>query len=151
MRLLLIQVLLPLLLVAGIARAEEPARVPLDILSAGGVEHRFEVEIAATPEERGRGLMFRDELAADRGMLFIFPRRERVAMWMRNTRIPLDMLFIDDDGRVIQIHQRTVPYSEATVASRKRVRYVLELPGGTADRLGLAVGDRVVGAALPAR
>lgn len=122
--------------------------VPLTVTTEDGTEHLFQVEIAATPDERGRGLMFRDELADDHGMLFVFPRRERIAMWMRNTKIPLDMLFITDDGRISQIHERAVPYSEATVSSRRRVRYVLELAGGTADRLGIEKGALVTSEAM---
>lgn len=122
--------------------------VPLTVTTEDGTEHLFQVEIAATPDERGRGLMFREELADDHGMLFVFPRRERIAMWMRNTKIPLDMLFITDDGRISQIHERAVPYSEATVSSRRRVRYVLELAGGTADRLGIEKGALVTSEAM---
>ena len=122
--------------------------VPLTVTTEEGVAHPFQVEIADSPDERARGLMFRMELAEDRGMLFLFPRRERIAMWMRNTEIPLDMLFISDDGRVTQIHERAVPHSEAVISSRRRVRYVLELPGGTADRLGLAPGALVTSEAM---
>mgnify|MGYP000050042762 FL=1 len=122
--------------------------VPLTVTTEEGVAHPFQVEIADSPDERARGLMFRKELAEDRGMLFLFPRRERIAMWMRNTEIPLDMLFISDDGRVTQIHERAVPHSEAVISSRRRVRYVLELPGGTADRLGLAPGALVTSEAM---
>ena len=130
-----------LLLLPAAAAAQE--RVPLTVVAADGTEHAFEVEVADTPEERGRGLMHREELAPDHGMLFIFPRRERIAMWMRNTPLPLDMLFIDQDGRVTQIAERTVPYSEATITSRRRVRYVLELVGGTSERLSIAPGAMV--------
>lgn len=138
--------LVVLILFLPSARAEE--LVPLTVTTAAGDAHVFEVEIADTPEERGRGLMNRDDLAADRGMLFVFPRRERIAMWMRNTRIPLDMLFITDDGRVVQIHERAVPYSETTISSRRRVRYVLELAGGTAERLGIGEGALVASEAM---
>lgn len=135
-----------LILMAPVARAEQ--FVPLTVTTQEGDVHAFEVEIADTPEERGRGLMHRDELAPDRGMLFVFPRRERIAMWMRNTRIPLDMLFIDDDGRILQIHERAVPYSETTISSRRRVRYVLELVGGTAERLAIGEGSVVASEAM---
>ena len=122
--------------------------VPLTITTEEGSEHVFQVEIAQTTEERAQGLMYRKELGEDRGMLFLFPRRERIAMWMRNTEIPLDMLFISDDGRVTQIHERAVPHSEAIISSRRRVRYVLELPGGTSDRLDLAPGALVTSEAM---
>lgn len=135
-----------LLLAPAVAWAQD--LVPLTVTTEQGEAHPFQVEIAGTPEERARGLMFRTELAEDRGMLFIFPRRERIAMWMRNTEIPLDMLFISDDGRVTQIHERAVPHSEAVISSRRRVRYVLELPGGTAERLGLGPGALVTSEAM---
>ena len=135
-----------LLLAPAVAWAQE--LVPLTVVTEEGEEHLFQVEIARTAGERARGLMYRTELAEDRGMLFLFPRRERIAMWMRNTEIPLDMFFIGDDGRVTQIHERAVPHSEAIIASRRRVRYVLELPGGTADRLGLAPGALVLSEAM---
>ena len=122
--------------------------VPLTIKTEEGSEYAFQVELAQTADERAQGLMYRKELGEDRGMLFLFPRRERIAMWMRNTEIPLDMLFISDDGRVTQIHERAVPHSEAIISSRRRVRYVLELPGGTADRLGLAPGALVTSQAM---
>jgi uncharacterized membrane protein (UPF0127 family) len=144
MRTLLLAVIL---LLAPAAWAQEEV-VPLTITTETGVEHPFQVEVAATAEQRGQGLMFRKELAEDRGMLFVFPRRERIAMWMRNTEIPLDMLFITDDGRVAQIHERAVPFSETVISSRRRVRYVLELAGGTADRLGLAPGALVTSEAM---
>jgi uncharacterized membrane protein (UPF0127 family) len=133
--------------VAALAQ-EEPERLPLTVTAADGREHVFQVEIADTPDERARGLMHRQELADDHGMLFVYPRSERIAMWMRNTPIPLDMLFIDRTGRVTQVHERAVPFSEATIASRRRVKYVLEVPGGTAERLGLEPGDQVGGPAF---
>lgn len=135
-----------LLLAPAVAWSQE--HVPLTVTTEEGTAHPFQVELAGTSEERARGLMFREELAEDRGMLFVFPRRERIAMWMRNTEIPLDMLFISDDGRVTQIHERAVPHSEAVISSRRRVRYVLELPGGTAERLGLAPGALVTSEAM---
>lgn len=116
---------------------------PLTIESAGK-NHRFTVEIADTPERRALGLMHRSSLAPDAGMLFDFKVDQPVGMWMRNTRIPLDMLFVARDGRIVNIAERTVPYSETTVASRGAVRAVLELNGGTVARLGIKPGDRLV-------
>lgn len=113
-------------------------------IESGGKRHRFAVEMADTDERRALGLMYRTALAADAGMLFDFKVDQPVAMWMRNTRIPLDMLFIRRDGRVANIAQRTVPFSEASIFSSGPVRAVLELNGGTAERLGLKAGDRVV-------
>ncbi len=111
---------------------------------SGSGEHRFEVEVARTAEEQARGLMHRRELAADAGMLFDYGRPRNVAMWMRNTHIPLDMIFIGADWRITRIVERTVPFSLATVASEGPVRAVLEVNAGTASRLGIRPGDRVV-------
>lgn len=103
----------------------------------------FAVELADTPEERARGLMFRESLPADAGMLFVYPRDQLIGMWMKNTLIPLDMLFISDDGRILGIAERTVPLSLTTVSSEAPARAVLEINGGTADRAGIQPGDRI--------
>lgn len=125
-------------------RAAQPAAAFTDlVIDAGGKTHKFRVEVAATNEERTRGLMFRREMAADAGMIFDFGYEQQIAMWMANTFIPLDMLFIGADGKVVHIAKRTVPESRATVAAPRPVRYVLELNGGTADRLGIAPGALV--------
>ena len=113
-------------------------------IESGGKRIPFKVEIADTDERRALGLMYRTSLPADAGMLFDFKHDEDVAMWMRNTRIPLDMLFIDRAGRIVNIAERAVPYSEATISSAAPVLAVLELNGGTAARLGLKAGDRVI-------
>jgi uncharacterized membrane protein (UPF0127 family) len=104
----------------------------------------FQVEMAVSPAQRGRGLMFRESLEEDRGMLFDFGRPQRATMWMRNTYVPLDMLFIDADGRITQIAANTQPLSDAVVASRQPVRAVLELRGGVSAKLGIKPGDRVI-------
>jgi len=113
-------------------------------IESGGKRIPFKVEIADTDERRALGLMYRTSLPADAGMLFDFKHDQDVAMWMRNTRIPLDMLFIDRAGRIVNIAQRAVPYSEATISSAAPVLAVLELNGGTAARLGLKAGDQVI-------
>ncbi|MBM3567610.1 MAG: DUF192 domain-containing protein [Alphaproteobacteria bacterium] len=118
------------------------AREPL-VIETGSAKHAFQVEFAATPEQKSRGLMFRERMAPDHGMLFDFRPGQHVAMWMRNTLIPLDMLFILSDGRIRNIHKRAVPHSEATIASDGAVAAVLEINGGAADRLGIAPGDLV--------
>lgn len=121
-----------------------PEPLAIETVEAGEpILHRFLVERADTPGLRARGLMHRRELAADRGMLFLFPRPERQAMWMKNTYVALDMLFIDSAGRVVDIAADAVPLSERTIMSSGKARAVLELPAGTAARLGLGVGDRV--------
>ena len=110
----------------------------------GAGRHEFNVELALTPEQRGQGLMYRREMASDAGMLFDFgPRYGRASMWMKNTFIPLDMLFIKSDGEIESIAERTTPHSLEAVSSRGSVRYVLELNGGTAARLNIRPGDRM--------
>lgn len=143
----LIPALLLLVLVSlpGSAREGDLAlrREALSVTTAAGIVHRFQVEIADTPAARSRGLMYREALAADAGMLFDFKRDGQVAFWMKNTLIPLDMLFIERGGRIAGIAENTVPLSEALVPSGAVVRFVLEVPGGTSAALGIGVGDRV--------
>jgi uncharacterized membrane protein (UPF0127 family) len=115
---------------------------PLAITTVTG-EHRFTVEMAISPEQKARGLMFRTAMPADEGMLFDFGRDDIVTMWMRNTILSLDMIFIDRDGRVATIAERTTPFSEAIISSRVPVRAVLEVNAGVARRIGLRRGDRV--------
>lgn len=125
------------------AGASGMADSEVTIVSVSG-EHRFEVEVARTAEEQARGLMYRQGLASDAGMLFDYGRPRNVAMWMRNTYIPLDMIFIGADWRITRIVERAVPFSLATVASGGPVRAVLEVNAGTASRLGIRPGDRVI-------
>ncbi len=103
----------------------------------------FEVELAITPAERQQGLMYRKTLAADRGMLFDFGKASPVSMWMRNTYLSLDMVFIRDSGEVARIAAATEPMSETIIPSGEPVRAVLELPAGTSQRLDLQPGDRI--------
>lgn len=114
------------------------------IETEAGKRHTFLVELATTPAQQAQGLMFRKSMPAERGMLFIYSPPRRTAMWMMNTFIPLDMLFIAADGRIVKIAERTVPHSRATVSSEEVVLAVLELNAGTASRLGIAPGDRVL-------
>ncbi len=109
-----------------------------------GSRHRFEVELALNGEQRAQGLMYRRDLADDAGMLFLYGREGPVSMWMKNTFIPLDMLFIAGDGRIVRIVERTVPQSLETISSGRPVTGVLEVNGGTAARLGIQPGDRVL-------
>jgi uncharacterized membrane protein (UPF0127 family) len=124
-------------------QAQNRPNEPLLIVTAAGTKLKFEVEIASSFEEKARGLMYRDGLAANAGMLFVYAKELRQAMWMKNTMVPLDMLFIRRDGRISHIHERAVPQSLDTISSHGRVLAVLELRGGTASRLGIAKGDRV--------
>ena len=109
----------------------------------GDEEHPFQFEVAASDRERSIGLMHRAELADDRGMLFDFKRDRMISMWMRNTFIPLDMLFLSKNGEVMTIIENTTSHSERSLSSRVRVRSVLELAAGTVQRLGIKPGDRV--------
>lgn len=115
----------------------------LSIETADGETHDFTVEIAETPDQRAQGLMFRRQMDAEAGMLFLFGRSEERAMWMKNTLIPLDMLFIDETGKIVRIEQRTVPHSLRAIVSGAPVSAVLELNAGTASRLVIRPGDRV--------
>jgi len=113
----------------------------LTILSAGG-PHKFTIELALTEGQREQGLMFRRNMAPDAGMLFDMSLPTNITMWMKNTFIPLDMLFLDPAGRIVDIHERAVPQSTDIISTRVPARYVIELNGGTAERLGIKVGDR---------
>ncbi len=116
----------------------------LEIRTIAGEAHRFRVELALTPEQQARGLMFRETLVQDEGMLFHWPRERSLTMWMKNTLIPLDMLFLRSDGTIMYIHHRAIPLSTRAIRAPGQGRGVLELRGGTADRLGITVGDQVV-------
>lgn len=114
----------------------------LTIVTASG-EHTFQIEVARTDEQRARGLMFRRFMPEDRGMLFDFKIEQPVMMWMRNTYIPLDMIFISRDGRVINVAEDTEPLSERTIASAAPAFAVLEVNAGVARKIGLKAGDRI--------
>ena len=115
---------------------------PLEIVTKSGVQV-FTVEIAKTEQERATGLMYRKELAEGRGMLFDFSPEQQVSMWMKNTFIPLDMIFVRSDGRILRIAENTEPQSEKIIPSGGLVKGVIEIAGGTAKKLGIAPGDRV--------
>ncbi|HVV62621.1 MAG TPA: DUF192 domain-containing protein [Pseudolabrys sp.] len=135
---------IPFVLVALLVAA--PARAAgmqtLEITSRTGV-HVFSVEIADNDADRARGLMFRKSLPEGTGMLFDFKQEEPVNFWMENTYIPLDMIFIRADGRILRIAENTTPLSKKLVPSGGPVLAVLEVIGGTARKLGIAPGDRV--------
>jgi len=116
----------------------------LVILTRDGKRHEFQVEMALEPQQQMIGLMLRERVGPQEGMLFDWGTPRESSMWMRNTVVPLDMLFIAADGRIHRIAERTVPYSLAPIDSRGPVRATLELAGGTAERLGIRVGDRVL-------
>jgi uncharacterized membrane protein (UPF0127 family) len=133
-------VLFGCVLVAGSAR---PTSLPtLEITSKSGV-HVFAVELAETEAQHAKGLMFRKELPVGQGMLFDFHREQEVSFWMKNTYIPLDMIFIRGDGRILRIAENTTPLSTRIIPSGGPVRAVLEVIAGTARKFGIAPGDRV--------
>ena len=115
----------------------------LEIESAGGT-HKFQVEIADTPSRQSRGLMFRRSLPDNQGMLFEYDSPREISMWMKNTYISLDMVFIRQDGIVHRIESDTEPFSESIISSGAEVTAVLELKAGTTVRLGIKPGDKVL-------
>jgi len=139
-------VLLALLFFSGVSATAEDVLFEKDELSvqtkSGTV--RLEIEVADTRRQREQGLMYRRELAEKTGMLFDFKRLIAIRMWMKNTFIPLDMLFISKNGEIRQIARDTVPHSTEIIAAKEPVLAVLEIGGGEAKRLGIEVGDRVV-------
>jgi len=130
------------------ASAEEAGpRQELTVATKAG-PHEFEVEIADDDRERQLGLMFRRSMGDDEGMLFDFGHDEPATFWMRNTYLPLDMLFVKSDGTIESIAKQTTPLSDRGVPSKGPVRYVLEINGGRSDELGIRPGDRLTGAAM---
>ena len=121
--------------------------VPLTIKTFGKTSsktHKFTVEVARTPEEQARGLMFRDVLGPNAGMIFPMKPPRTASFWMKNTVIPLDMIFIRADGSIARIAAETIPYSLEPVASGEPVAAVLEIAGGRASELGIAEDDTVI-------
>ena len=116
---------------------------PLEIVTRNGV-HVFSVEMATTDKERETGLMYRKELPDGKGMLFDFSPEQQISMWMKNTYIPLDMIFIRADGRILRIAENTEPHSTKIISSGGPAKGVLEVIAGTAQKYGIAPGDRVV-------
>lgn len=113
------------------------------VLHTASGEVSISVDIADTNESRAKGLMFVQSLADDKGMLFDFKETREVSFWMRNTFIPLDMIFIAADGEILNIHANARPHDETGISSQFPVRFVLEIPGGRAAEMGLEVGDKV--------
>lgn len=130
---------------AGTSVAQPQTGLPVSdlVIHAASGAKKFKVELADTDAARSKGMMFRTHMAPDAGMLFDFITEQPASFWMRNTLIPLDMLFIKADGTILNIHQRAIPQDETSISSAGPVRAVLELNGGTSARLGLKAGDRV--------
>ncbi|OKO88063.1 hypothetical protein AC629_10985 [Bradyrhizobium sp. NAS80.1] len=135
-----------ILVIVGFAIACAPAGAasfqPLEIATKNGVQV-FSVEMATTEQEKQTGLMYRKELADGKGMLFDFNPEQEVSMWMKNTYVPLDMIFIRADGRILRIAENTEPLSTKIISSQGPARAVLEVVAGTAQKYGIRPGDRV--------
>lgn len=129
------------LVLVGAAYAQ--ALEALSIVTQGGQRQNFQVEVARNDADRAQGLMYRRSMAPDRGMLFDFGRVEPVSMWMQNTYLSLDMLFVRPDGTIARIAANTEPLSTRTIPSGEPVLAVLELNAGTAAKLGIKPGDRI--------
>lgn len=131
-------ILAVLAVAAPLAACSEESRLVLQTASGA---HTFDVEVVDTPETRAKGLMFVQELADDAGMLFDFKEEREVSFWMRNTFIPLDMIFVGADGVVKTIHVNARPQDPTSISSQVPVQYVLEIPGGRSREIGLEPGD----------
>jgi uncharacterized membrane protein (UPF0127 family) len=129
------------LLAEGLAFAASGSTI---VLKTETGDHSFDIEVMTTFQERARGLMFRRSLPENSGMLFLYDRPEPAAMWMKNTFIPLDMVFIAPGGTVHRIEKNTEPFSTETISSDGSIIAVLELNAGAADRIKLKPGDRVI-------
>ena len=130
---------LALVLAGGAAAAQGCAPDVADLRDSDS-ELRFRVEVADTEAARARGLMHREEMARFAGMLFVYPQAGPVAFWMRNTLIPLDMLFFDPEGRLTHIHENAIPLDETAIPGGDNVRFVLEINGGLVAELGIEPG-----------
>ncbi len=124
---------------AGAAVAQECAPDVVDLRDADS-ELRFRVEVADTEASRARGLMYREQMPRFSGMLFVYPEPSTVGFWMRNTLIPLDMLFFDASGRLTRLHENAVPLDETAIPGGDNVLFVLEINGGLASDLGIELG-----------
>ena len=116
--------------------------IPLEIRSGGKV-HKFTVEVARTRDEQAQGLMFRESLAPDKGMLFPYSPPEVAGFWMKNTLIPLDMIFVREDGSIAMIADNTIPGSLDSISAGEPVAGVLEIAGGRSAELGITEADKV--------
>lgn len=112
----------------------------ISLITSSG-KHSYKIDVAAEPADRAKGLMFVQEMDEGKGMLFVFDEIREVSFWMRNTFIPLDMIFIDEFGTVKSIHENAVPHDGTPIPSNVPVKFVLELNAGQVKKIGLAVGD----------
>lgn len=116
----------------------------IQIETGAGRSMEFTVFLALSGKQHARGLMFVDELGERQGMLFVYQRSQNISMWMKNTMLPLDMLFIRQDGTIARIEKETKPYALDSIVSGEPVLAILELNGGVADKYGIQPGDRVI-------
>ena len=128
-------------MLSGVIACQAEPRV--SITTQAGQQIEFVVEIADTPSKRAMGLQYRRDLAAHRGMLFLFPVEGRQSFWMKNTPLPLDMIFINRERKIAGIVERTVPFSLDSRSVNAPSQYVLEINGGLSERHGIKVGDPV--------
>lgn len=130
----------------SISFAQEPQSLRTVPMQIGG--HEFTVEVAVTAQEKEIGLMYRPMMSENHGMVFIYPEEGRRALWMKNTFIPLDMLFVDGQNRIVAIHENARPQDLTIISPEAPARALIELNAGSVQRLGIAVGDIVKSAAL---
>jgi uncharacterized membrane protein (UPF0127 family) len=117
-------------------------KVPV-LIHAGGSTYKFNAEIADTADERAQGLMYREHLDANEGMLFLYPVAKPVAFWMKNTPLPLDMIFIDAEGKIVNVAAMAKPFDTSPISSEGPAIAVFEILGGSAGQLGIQAGDKV--------
>ena len=130
-----------LMCIACVQAGQAACRDDLVTLKGDWGEARFVVEVADTPDSRAQGLMFRETLPTRSGMLFVYEQPQRVAFWMKNTLIPLDMVFVDETGRVQRVHHEAIPGDLTSIAGGSDILVVLEINGGLARRFGIGAGD----------
>ena len=125
---------------------EEDKQLPIEtfIIQSGAGDIRFQLEIADTPETRRKGLMFRENLERYKGMFIDYKRSVNAGIWMKNVSFPLDIIFVDKNGKIESIASRAVPNSTETIKSVGKVRGVLEIKGGTTEKFGIKPGDYVL-------
>lgn len=116
---------------------------PISIETQSGTTHNFDVELALTPKEMSVGLMYRDDMDDDKGMLFFFGQERELSFWMKNTFIPLDMIFIKKNGKIHHIHENAMPQDLTSITSQGKAIAVLEINAGLSAKLGISVGDKV--------
>lgn len=141
LRFVLVLAILGGALAMGKAPSEQTETVRVE--TKQGRAHTFMVEVADDPRSRARGLMFRDELDRDNGMLFLFPRQKRLSFWMKDTPLPLDIIFIDKVGTIVHIAVDTTPYSLDPISSQYPAIGALEVNAGVSKDLGIETGDVV--------